>query len=810
MPDDLKSRLQGTRERGANLEIGGKKATRKVATDKNGKEYGSAGRYTSMNDAGEITDDVDFRNKLRAIRGNGATKVASLFGDSSGLGSADIADSNNIGYYSYEFPVDSLEMPADRKQELRFYRMAYDRDPIVGRAIDMHTELPLSKMVLEKPKCSSEEYADYIFDYFQGIVNRTKMFQVLIDAAREYWVIGEAFLFLEELEDVEPCPEAKKEMDKGKNKGRGADPGKESENAPLGGTATQILDFMSPSKQASWKKKHAAAIKEIKEYGIEFELTESAEAVNAQIQKGHAFLTKKASPLRSKFARMITAAPGDAPAGGAPAPDAGVPASDAGAAPPMPDGGEGAPLGDAGLGGVEGVDGGMDDMGGGMGMPMGGGGGGGFGGGATIPGDMSGDVKNAIALGSSMSAQRELMELRHYLHLLERKKELLEELQELRKKKKEETEMFAHVVNPDYEGFSRIKVLPPEQMDIEAEGGLGDDPIIYYKPPAKQKDAYLNSEDVPAEVKDAIETDGKVALNLDPFKGSYAIHFARKRANYELHGRSILQRCMRTIIYREKLRQVQTTLASRNMTPKSLIIAPDIPLSELMALRAHIDEAKSDPDYSVVLNYEARWDEIGSEGRLLSLDGEWSHTNSDLAIGLALSPELLIGEGMFSGSRIQMQLMETSYLQFRDILTGIIEDQIFLPIAQKRGFYEYDKYGKARWIFPKVSFSRMALRDSGDVYEMLFNLFSLGVVPVDIILDFLNLDPEDCKRKIQDNLFSVSDCNFNEVKSTIYNSVGTEILAKSDVTKRIIKGLTLQESDNEAESGPEGTGEGMA
>jgi hypothetical protein len=165
---------------------------------------------------------------------------------------------------------------------------------------------------------------------------------------------------------------------------------------------------------------------------------------------------------------------------------------------------------------------------------------------------------------------------------------------------------------------------------------------------------------------------------------------------------------------------------------------------------------------------------------------------------------------MFSGSRIQMQLMETSYLQFRDILTGIIEDQIFLPIAQKRGFYEYDKYGKARWIFPKVSFSRMALRDSGDVYEMLFNLFSLGVVPVDIILDFLNLDPEDCKRKIQDNLFSVSDCNFNEVKSNIYNSVGTEILAKSDVTKRIIKGLTLQESDNEAESGPEGTGEGMA
>lgn len=50
-----------------------------------------------------------------------------------------------------------------------------------------------------------------------------------------------------------------------------------------------------------------------------------------------------------------------------------------------------------------------------------------------------------------------------------------------------------------------------------------------------------------------------------------------------------------------------------------------------------------------------------------------------------------------------------------------------------------------RWIFPKVTFSRMALRDSGDLYDMLFNLYSKGSLPVDIILEFLNIDPEDCK-----------------------------------------------------------------
>ena len=219
----------------------------------------------------------------------------------------------------------------------------------------------------------------------------------------------------------------------------------------------------------------------------------------------------------------------------------------------------------------------------------------------------------------------------------------------------------------------------------------------------------------------------------------------------------------------------------------------------------------TDPDYSVVLNYEARWDEIGSEGRLLALDGEYQHTNSDLAIGLGLSPEILIGEGMYSGNKIQMQLMEVSYVQFRDLLTGILEDQVFKPIAMEKGFYETDKYGRPRWIFPKVTFSRMALRDSGDLYDMLFNLYAKGSLPVDIIYEFLAIDPEDAKRKLEDNLFTVMDSKFNEMLSNIYNSVGEWLMTNTDLGKKLVKGLDLSEVDHtEDEEGPEGSGEGMA
>lgn len=866
------------RKRNGSVSVGKTTEVRKVATgtdkDGNTREFASAGRYTTF-DGKNIRDDVAYRNRLRSLRGladsflgNDETvqsgKIASgLFGGDGGLGFADIADSNNIGYYSYEFPVDALELPASRAEELRFYRLAYDRDPIVGRAIDLHTELPLSKMELSKPKCSSEEYADFVFDEYQRVVQSTKLFQVLIDAVREYWTIGETFIFVEKPADIEPCDAARKILEKGK-KGIGSEPGKESEfHSPLGGTSDRIMEYLEPSRRASWVKKRGAEIDEITAAGVNFDFDEPISTVASEIktkrsslnqktrklakvvgvpaktlakliiaadQNGTDALDKAAAAAKEKLAKLIgrtdvddslnapiqvtadftkTAQPPGVTEPGAAVPPA--PTGDAGAgAPPGTDaaaaeapgveggapGAEGAPLGDAGLGDIEG--------GGGGGVPLGGGGGG-----AAIPAEMAGEAQDAIAAGASITAQREIMELKHLLKLLEKKKELLQELKDIREKKREELELFSHVTNKDYDGPTKIQILPPEQMEIANTGQMEDGPTIYYKPPEEQKQSYLEDPDVPSEVKEKIQTEGKIPLNQDPMKGSYVIHLARKKSGYELHGRSILQRCIRTVIYREKLRQVQSTLASRNMTPKTMVIAPGIPTAEVMALRAHIDEAKADPDYSVVLNYEARWDEIGSEGRLLSLDGEYSHTNSDLAIGLGLSPEILIGEGMYSGNRIQLEIMNVSYLQFRDLLTGIIEDQIFKPVAMEKGFYEMDKYGRPRWIYPKVSFSRMALRDSGDLYDMLFNLYSKGSLPVDIIYEFLNLDPEDCQRKLEDALFTVKDSKFNEMLSNIYGSVGEWMMANTDLGKRLTKGLTLSEIDHSEDEGPEGSGEGV-
>ena len=453
-------------------------------------------------------------------------------------------------------------------------------------------------------------------------------------------------------------------------------------------------------------------------------------------------------------------------------------------------------MGDPGMGG--------DPMGG----DFGGGGGGGFGGGLDpMGGDGMDSTSQALVVGQEAIRQREISNLKYYLHLLEKKKEVLEEYQDVLEKKRAEKEIFGHVVNQDYEGFEQIKMLPVEQIEVESSplsGGIE----IFYKPSEEEKASYLADDETPSDIQTSLSEEGRIPLNTNPFKGSYVVQFARMKAGYEKHGRSLLQRCIRTIIYREKLRQVQTTLASRNMTPKNLVTADGVSAAQVSELRTHVDEAMADPDYAIVTNYAVNWQQIGSEGRLLALADEWQHTNSDLAIGLGFSPEILIGEAMYGGNRIQLDLMATTFMQFREELTNMLENHVFKPLAMKKGFYEVDNYGRPRWIYPRITFGRMALRDSGDMLDFMMNLYTKGSLPISLILEYLEVDPEDVKRRLEEDLFTVNDSKFNDALVTVYNSVGEHIVAQTDVVNRLAKGMTLKETDIKDE-GMEGSGEGV-
>jgi intein/homing endonuclease len=250
--------------------------------------------------------------------------------------------------------------------------------------------------------------------------------------------------------------------------------------------------------------------------------------------------------------------------------------------------------------------------------------------------------------------------------------------------------------------------------------------------------------------------------------------------------------CLRLLYYKEKLRQAQTQIASRAMTPKRLVWADDISLADLDELREQVDLSLVDPDYSIVTNYELHWEEMGSKDRLLDLSGEYELVNKELYSGLGVTESLLSGETLYSGDRLKLEVINTRYMFLREILQEYVEEYLFKPVARRKGFVEKNEWGEEVVLYPRLSFTRLPLRDSQDTFDALLNLYQKGSIPVETILELFNLDSEDIKSKLDQDRYTGNDATFNEVLRGIYGGVADKLIESTDVVDRIQKGLGLK------------------
>lgn len=251
--------------------------------------------------------------------------------------------------------------------------------------------------------------------------------------------------------------------------------------------------------------------------------------------------------------------------------------------------------------------------------------------------------------------------------------------------------------------------------------------------------------------------------------------------------------CLRTLFYREKLRQAQTSIASRAMTPKRIVWAEGLSDADVEALREQVDLALVDPDYSIVANYEIRWEEMGARDRLLDLSAEYEQTERRLLTGLGVTEGLMSGETLYSGDRLKLEVINMRYLHLREILQEYVHEYLFEPVARRMGFVEKDQWGQEVVLYPRLSFTRLPLRDSQDTFDALFNLYQKGSVTIDVILEMLNIDPEDTRTKLEEDLFTVNDSSFNEVIRSASNEVGRMLVEKYNVTDKVAGYLKLQE-----------------
>ena len=511
-------------------------------------------------------------------------------------GSGGVQDAGYSDFYSPILSKDFLELPQNLKERRAWYRFFYSFNEMVRRSIDLHSELPLSKIRLSAPKCQDPERSQYILAFFQNMVERIHLFQKLLAVAHEYYLMGCCYVFLEDGADTGPL------------------------NDPL--------------------------------FNIDHELQMPEEAKN----------------MRNKYDN----------------------------------------------------------------------------------------------------------------------------------------------VNPDYQGWERIQILPPDMVrisrwrftdKIKAELLVPQDTQNLMRQlstnPHNTGDMDSVLREMPKQLRDNIQDGANSEFETDPFKGSHLVEILRKTGDYEEAGSSILDSCLRSLLLMDKYRQAQSQIASRHMTPMRVISAPKSSFDDIEYLREQVDVALIDPDYTIITNYEIDWNEMGADGRLLSLGEEYAELEKRLSMGLGVTPGLLTGEGAYGGEKISLEIINNQYMLFREKMQEFVEDHIFKPVALKKGFWEYDKFGNKRLIYPKLSFTRLAIRDNDSVFSQMFDLYSKGAVPLSYILDLLGLDSNAAKEEMERDLMTVNDNRFNDILNALAQPIADQVADNTDLAKKVAKYMNLNWKEDE-------------
>jgi hypothetical protein len=184
----------------------------------------------------------------------------------------------------------------------------------------------------------------------------------------------------------------------------------------------------------------------------------------------------------------------------------------------------------------------------------------------------------------------------------------------------------------------------------------------------------------------------------------------------------------------------------------------------------------------------------------LDLGSEYDITDRQMFAGLIVTESMLTGESAYSGERINVEIINQLYLSYRDEIQTYVEQKLFKPVAERKGFVQKDpNTGKTVVLYPRLRFARLGLRDNRDVYDALFNLYQKGSLSVDVLLELFNLDPTSVKDKVERDLFTVNDPTFNDMIRGFYSEMGRYLAENTDLPSRLVKYLGLVKNPDTGE-----------
>ena len=230
-----------------------------------------------------------------------------------------------------------------------------------------------------------------------------------------------------------------------------------------------------------------------------------------------------------------------------------------------------------------------------------------------------------------------------------------------------------------------------------------------------------------------------------PLSQRYVSHLARKNSPYDVRGTSILTRVFKDLMYRDKLREAQFSIADNHITPLKIFKVGTAdgtyrPTSDdLVAFREMLEQATYDPNFTLVTHPGLEVQYVGSTGVILPLDGEMDRIEDRVLTGLFTSKAFTHSEGpTYANASVALEVLQQRYVSFRTLIEKWLEIKIFRPICKLQGF-EKIVGGKTELIIPKVNWDKINLKNNREYQQSIENLVKEGKASVGTLLKTLDL-----------------------------------------------------------------------
>jgi hypothetical protein len=286
---------------------------------------------------------------------------------------------------------------------------------------------------------------------------------------------------------------------------------------------------------------------------------------------------------------------------------------------------------------------------------------------------------------------------------------------------------------------TRIVLMHPLNIRIDKNPISGKCEYRFVMP-ADMRKKILQGDKFLIETSPKIFVDAAVS-NKDIVMNEDAIyHFCRTNADSMTGwGHPLIQGVLKELFHSQVIKKAAEALAVQHINPLMLIYPKDSGQSNIyqhldMAnwssnIEGQIKKWRRDPNHVPIMPVPTGVDYIGGQYRSLDPTPALQHINEEIAMGMGVPKEFLLGGTSFSGSSIALRMLENDFVNLRTMLTDFINNFLIPSISRVCDISKFE-----------VKFSNLRTADDVQQKDLMLRLMQMGKMSTETVLNELGFD----------------------------------------------------------------------